>query len=220
MRKLILEKIGSSLYKKAETAEEILAAQRLHHDGYLEVGYIDKPTSIGIIEDGYHKFSDYIVAIHINDNHKGEVVGVIRAVKYSSLGFPVLNEFRLYKKWEKFLKKLDLNQVIEVGALFTKPGYHVARGLYREIWQYSKMNGYKYWLAAIDERLFKVFTKRLYFYFDKIGKEKFYLGSVSIPAILDCQKQKILMYQHAPELAVFYDKIKFPHEIERIIELV
>lgn len=223
-KKISSEIIGPFLYKQAETEEEIHLARKLHHDGYLEVGYIERSTATGTIEDGYHKFSDYLIAIYINDNQngsvKGKVVGVIRAVRYSSLDFPVMNEFKFYKKWEKFLREVNLNQVIEVGALFTKPGYYVARGLYRQVWQFSKLNNYKYWLAAIDERLFKVFTKRFCFYFDQIGKKKFYLGSVSVPALLECQKQKKLMYQHAPEFAAFYDKFKFPYEIERIIELV
>jgi hypothetical protein len=219
------EIIGNVLYKKAETAEEILLARRLHHDGYLRVGYISKPTPTGTIDDGYHKFSDHLIAICLNNtNHsapkRGEIVGVIRAVKYSQLGFPVINEFKLYPEVKKLLEVVDMNYVIEVGALFAKPGYFVAKGLYRAIWQYSKIRGDRYWLAAIDKRLFNIFIKRYHFYFDQIGPEKFYLGSVSVPAILDCRRQKILMYQNAPELAAFYDKAKFPSYLEPIIELV
>ena len=227
-KELLSEIIGNVLYKKAETEKEIFLARKLHHDGYLRVGYISEPTPTGTIDDGYHEFSDYLIAIHLNDFNNsnsekgfnsGEIVGVIRAVKYSQLGFSVINEFKLYPEVKKLLEVVDMNYVIEVGALFAKPGYFVAKGLYRAIWQYSKIRGDRYWLAAIDKRLFNIFIKRSHFYFDQIGPEKFYLGSVSVPAILDCRRQKILMYQNAPELAAFYDKAKFPSYLEPIIEL-
>jgi len=223
-KEFLPEVIGNILYKKAETEEEIFLARRLHHDGYLRVGYISKPTPTRTIDDGYHKFSDYIIAVYLNGSNEnarsGEVVGVIRAVKNSPLGFPVLNEFKIYLPFREWLRNVDKNRIIEVGALFTKPGYSVARGLYRAMWQYSKARGDKYWLAAIDKRLFRVFTQRAHFYFDQIGLERLYLGSITIPAVLDCRKQKVLMYQHAPELAAFYDKAKFPSYLEPIIELV
>lgn len=221
---LLPEQIGPFICKIAVSSKEIKLGRKLHHDGYLKVGYISRPSPTGMIEDPYVESSDFIIAILPNDDGRGcisgEIVGVVRIIKDSNAGYPLLNEFELYPRSKDRIKKLDFARVVEISSLSVKPGYGAAKALYRYAWQYSKARGDLYWLAAIDRDLFDVFRKRFHFYFDRIGRDKLYLGSITVPAMLDCIKQKELMYKHAPGLASFYDKPQIPKKLIPIWELV
>jgi len=216
---LLPEKIGPLVYKLANTEEEINIARRIHHDGYLRVGYISGATPTGMVEDGYHPYSDYIIAILMNgkSKRKGEVVGVMRIIKNSPLGYPTLNEFEISKRAKDWISSIDPESIIEVGSLFVKPGYSAAKGLYRYAWQYSKIRRDTLWLACIDKTLFEVLKRRYQFYFKRIGREQFYLGSVTVPAMLDCGRQRLLMDSR---LFAFYDKPQVPKSMVNILELV
>ena len=219
-RKILLpEQIGPLVYKLAETDQEIEIARRLHHDVYLRVGYIEEPVPSGMIEDGYHPYSDYVIAILENGRPKrrGEVVGVMRIIKNSELSYPTLNEFMVLKKVKNWIDSIDQEGIIEVGSLCVKPGYSAAKGLYRYAWQYSKIRRDTLWLACIDKTLFEVLKRRYQFYFKKIGREQFYLGSVTVPAMLDCGRQRLLMDSR---LFAFYDKPQVPKSMVNILELV
>lgn len=212
------EVIGSLIYKIADTEDEIYLARRLHHDIYLGVGYIKEPTLSGMIEDGYHPYSDYIIAIFIDGKPgKGEIVGVTRIIKNSPLGYPTLKEFKISKKAGAWMDSVDPYSIIEIGSLCVKPGFSAAKGLYRYAWQYSKIRRDILWLACIDKDLLDILKKRYQFYFEQIGKEKFYLGSITVPAVLDCKRQKALMN---PKLFAFYDKPQVPEKMVKILELV
>jgi len=218
VRDLKPEQVGSFLYKVAE-GNEIRKAQEFQHDGYLRIGYIDKPNPTRFIEDPYQKYSAYIIALKSENGviGNGELVGVIRQIHHSSLGFPVINDFKLYPEAKARLESIDPQTIVELGGLYTEPGCNVAKDLYSYAWQRSKLLGHRHWLAAIDLRLFKIFRKRLLFQFNQIGYEKFYLGSITVPAMMDCVFQKQYMWGKAPHLATLYDK---PLQLEETFNLL
>lgn len=221
--KLLTESCNSILYKIATSKHEIELARRFQHDGYLHVGYIKEPTPTGKIEDDYWQYSDYIMAISLDEqnNHNGsditgDITGVIRLVKNSKNGFPVLNDFDLFPEIKRSIRSLNLDNTVEIGALFAMPGSNVGRGLYRAAWQYSKARSIKHWLAGIDKRVYRIFEKAFYFSFKQIGPEKHYVGSITVPAILDPAAQVKRLYKINPKLGDFYDKPSIKGQIELI----
>src|SRR5678816_1299112 len=82
-------KQGVITYAVATTSEMVLAAKHLHHDVYLQMGYISKPYADRIIPLQHNGSTIYIVAL----NDTREVIGTIRL----NIGSP----FSTLKVWER-----------------------------------------------------------------------------------------------------------------------
>ncbi len=203
----IPERIGDLVYKMADTPEELLEAKRLHHDVYLRKDYIDNPYPNGIIEDQYAPHSDYITAIYLpddeNDEYRGKIVGVMRMIRHSEAGLPALNNFDIFPDFRQRLSGNELQKTVELSALAVRGQFNVAKGLYRFAIQYSDFMGDVYWLAVLDERLAKAYIRRFKFFFEKIGKPKFYIGDETTPYIMSRKFQREMMPEESPELAEF-----------------
>lgn len=217
------EKIGDILYKIAETEQELHDAKRLHHDVYLEKGYIDEAYPGGIIEDQYAAHSDYIIAIYNPDdsseeNH-GLIVGVMRMIKFSEAGLPSINSFSIDDYFMKRLSLSEMEKTVELSALAVKRPYNVAKGLYRFAIQYSDLRGDINWIAVLDERLAKAYISRFKFFFEKIGESKFYMGDITTPYIMSRKFQREMMPKEAPELAEFFYSERLDSSIINIEDL-
>lgn len=223
---LLPEQIGPVVYKIAQGDRELALAQKLHHDAYLRRGYIDKPHPNNMIIDEYSPHADYIIAIFIkngddnDDEAVGEVVGTMRMIKNSLVGFPALNEFSVYPEYIEKLSGIGFDHIVELSALSVKEGYNVAKGLYRYAVIRSDHREDTHWLAVLDEKLFIIYRGRFHFYFEPIGEGRFYMGAITRPYIMDRARQKKLMRRFAPELAEFLYADKVDQDISQIMELI
>jgi len=171
-----------ALYKyKIADNRELTSALKLVHDRYFEAGYIKTPLKNNTFYDEYVKNSIYFVAKKDN-----QVVGTIRLIKYLDKGLPSINEFDIENKYRKIIKR-NTKKVVEVGNLAALPGNEIAKGLYKIAINYSIKEGYKYWVAAVDQGLFVYLIKKYPFIktiFHIIAEPKDYVGSVSVPIIM------------------------------------
>ena len=187
---LSTQSIGQFRYGLA-SVEELDRVRRFHHDRYLGVGYIEKPTPTGMIEDDFVGFSSYFFAQRASDD---EVVGVIRQIQSSFCGLPALNEFEVDPHWIDIISSYEHKQIVEIGSLAVLPGHpKCVKGLYRSIWQRSRTEGHKVWVAAIDSRLLRSFSMMRGFHWTSIGNPMFYMGSETVPvaAIVDDQARNM-----------------------------
>jgi hypothetical protein len=203
------EKIGDFLYKVAD-GDEIEMARKFHHDCFLRSGFISESSPTQMIEDQYVEKSTYLIALKVKDRgssqDEAEIVGVIRQIQQSPMGVPTLNNFEIDSKYKKELSCIPDQEIVEIGSLSSHPQHNVGKGLYRFAWQRSKLLKHSIWLAAIDERLYRVFKAKLFFEFVTIGRPDLYQGSITVPAVLDRATQAKEMPLKAPELWNFFDQ--------------
>jgi hypothetical protein len=170
------------LYKIANK-EEAIIARRFVYKRYSEVGYLEE-SNTKIFNDKYTKYSIYFIAI---DELTKQIVGVIRLVKVSGEGLPVLNSFDVKTKISE--------HSMEIGNLVADPYNDIAKGLYKIALVYSLNNNIRYWYAGIDKRLLeRLFDKYfiLRFTCKKIANPKYYIGSVSVPIMIKIKKIMLL----------------------------
>ena len=71
-------------------------------------------------------------------------------------------------------------------SAFTKlPKHEVGLHLIRTTLRYSYQNGITHWVACIDERVYRYLNRVFGSIFKGIGIPKEYLGSISVPCIVD-----------------------------------
>ncbi len=149
----------------------------LHHQRYCEVGYFEINE-----QDKYQNDSVYFIA-QIPELQK--IVGVIRLIFKGLDELPTIKHFEIYDIEKARLSQLESYQYGEISA-FTKLCEHdVGLGLIRTVLQYSLKQGITHWVCCIDERVYKYMHRMFKFPFKTIGISKVYLGSVSIPCVLD-----------------------------------
>jgi len=76
--------------------------------------------------------------------------------------------------------------------------------LYRQIYNYSRVNHINYWYAAMEQDLARVLNK-LDFQFEQIGLKANYFGPVA-PYLADLQKSQERVEQHNPALMAWMKK--------------
>lgn len=127
-------------------------------------------------------------AAHFIALNSTEPVGTSRLIKNSELGLPIE---RLVD-----IKTLNLNpnrmvEVSRLAAVKSERDNHllVFFGLTRLMWRYANKQRMETWAAVADIPLFRL-LKRIEMPFIFIGKPVWYLGSKSIPVIVDLKKTR------------------------------
>jgi N-acyl-L-homoserine lactone synthetase len=152
-------------------------AIRLHHQRYQEVGFFRKDE-----KDPYEPNSNYFVAESMMDN---TIVGVTRLIFEKLEELPTMKYFSLYDLEKAKLMQLDRNQYAEISAFTKLPQHDVGIGLIRTVLQYSRHTGISHWICCIDERVYNYMHRMFKFPFKVVGAPKLYLGSTSIPCVLN-----------------------------------
>jgi N-acyl-L-homoserine lactone synthetase len=155
-------------------------AIELHFNRYLEVGFFKKGE-----EDPFEKDSVYFAAV---DETENKVVGVNRLIFKPMNELPALKEFLIYDIEKRKLKQLESFRYAEMSALTKLPQHDCTIGMLRETIQYSLENGITHWFCSLDERVYRYMNRMFHFPFQQIGEPKVYLGSNTIPCILDLKE--------------------------------
>ncbi len=161
------------------TVEGILRekAVKLHHQRYYEVGYF-KENDV----DPYEECATYFVAQSVKSK---EIVGVTRLIYEELHELPTMKNFNIYDIENLKLSKLDKNKVAEVSA-FTKMKKHdVGLAIIKTVLNYSLDQEMTHWICCIDERVYNYMHRIFKFPFEVIGEPQVYLGSKSIPCLLN-----------------------------------
>ena len=185
-----MKQINSSheiVYTVVTSNEMIVAAKHLHHDVYLQMGYLSKPYADRIIPFEYDDSSIYIAAI----DGVNEVVGTIRL----SIGMP----FNTFKEWsdnfypscEGLIKDVMSARSFEIGALAVKKSYSsqkISWGLYKASYQVALALNLSYGVISMDYRALRS-MEMLGWFVVKIGQPMDYYGSLTIPGVMPVHMQ-------------------------------
>lgn len=178
-------------------------AIKLHRKRYSEVGFLLEDE-----KDPYESDSLYFVA---KDQEKNAIVGVTRLIFKPFLELPTVEHFTIYDLDLKKLQKLDNNKYAEFSAFTKMPQHEVGMDIIRTVFQYSLHHGITHWICCIDERVYKYLNRVFGPVFKMIGEPKVYLGSISIPCIIDINNG-VLAFKHTkPKLYDFI--VNFENQI-------
>jgi len=172
----------------------------LHRKRYSEVGFLKKDE-----QDPYEKDSLYFVA---QDNTSNEIVGVTRLIFKELTDLPTFEHFSIYDIDLIRLQKLDKHRFAEVSAFTKMPQHEVGMEIIQTVFQYSLQQGITHWICCIDERVYKYLNRVFGSVFKVIGEPKVYLGSVTIPCVLDIPSSTPIFKQTRPKLYDFLFKDK------------
>lgn len=152
-------------------------AVKLHYQRYQEVGFFTKED-----KDTYEQDSIYFIAKPQDRQH---VAGLTRLINLPLHELPTIKEFHIYDIPKAKLEQLDRKKYAEISAFTKIPKHDCGLGLIKTALKYSQDTGITHWIGCIDERVYNYMHRMLKFPFQVIGEPKVYLGSKTIPCVLN-----------------------------------
>lgn len=166
--------------------DQLKKSYRFRYHLYCEVEKLlkkeDYPNKLEF--DKFDEHSIHFVALDNNDN----IVGTIRLIKDSELGFPTEEEFNL----KEIMKKDNRKKTIEVSRLMTTKEYRksfLSNDLYKAIYKYSNQNNIEFWLGCVEIWLLKK-IKAVFDNIEIIGEPKFCFNAMNYPFLIDLKKMQ------------------------------
>ncbi|MFA5030029.1 MAG: GNAT family N-acyltransferase [Patescibacteria group bacterium] len=153
--------------------------------------------------DVYEQHSTHFLLYKSNSK---DLIGYVRLVKPNSQGLPIEKDFGL-----KIEKSKNINEgLLEVSRLCIDPDYRYSASgnqgilllLLKSVYKYSINNKYNLLYAAIDSNVYKKLNK-FGFSFNVLGASKYYMGSESIPVLLNLNHESIWLKIVNPALWSF-----------------
>lgn len=167
-------------------------AIELHHKRYEEVGYFSKNET-----DHYEKYAEYFV---VQTENLDEVVGITRLIYTKLEELPTMKNFQIYDIERARMQQLDKSRYAEISA-FTKMQQHdVGLGLIRMMFQYSFSHGLTHLVCCVDERVYRYMVRAFNFPYKVIGEPKVYLGSTTIPCVINLAEGIASLKESRPKL--------------------
>jgi len=168
---------------QVKTPEQKQVFRSLWTSVWTDEGYANDKEPLHEIEEHYAVFNPWSTDLLLYFCFTP--IGTIRLIwDNGTVGLPVLNDFETEKRWK--------GRVVEATLLTVKKGY---RGrfhhlpsliLWRELYRRAGNRGMEGIVMAADVRVLCL-LRRL-FPFQLVGKEKFYEGSLTVPAYLSMEQ--------------------------------
>ena len=149
----------------------------LHHQRYQEAGFFKQDE-----DDPYIDSSTYFV---VQTAEAKEVVGVTRLIFMSLDDLPTMKHFNIFDIEKLKLAGLENSKYAEISAFTKMPKHDVGLGLIKTVLNYSLANDLTHRVCCIDERVYRYMHRIFKFPFEVIGEPNVYLGSKTIPCVLN-----------------------------------
>lgn len=149
----------------------------LHHQRYQEVGFFKQN-----MEDPYIENSTYFI---VQTPDRSKVVGVTRLIFMPWEDLPTMKHFDIFEIEKLKLAGIETNKYAEISAFTKMPKHDVGLGLIKTVLNYSLNNDLTHWVCCIDERVYRYMHRIFKFPFTVIGEPNVYLGSKTIPCVLN-----------------------------------
>ena len=182
------------MVKPAQTLEEIEGAKDVEYETFLGQGYIGTNAHNRVQE---YKILDPCSDFYVVKAPNGGVVAEIRRVKFNpSIGFLTTKEFEVEPYWKQIINRTieespeQIEEMVSIGVLdqYRAVGrFAFILSAFRLSWQDSVKKGVKYWIYTGDKTAFRLLKQIFHFPMVQIGPVKYYLGSDTVPGVLDIQ---------------------------------
>lgn len=167
-----------------------------------------EPTMGGLEYDEFDRHSVHYMTLNTN----GEVIGTVRLVLDSPLGFPVNRHFEI-PHGDRSIHMAEVSR-LAVCKSVSNMKHTVMLHLCKAIYDYSIENGIIYWYAILDEPVLRLML-RLGFVFNKIGEGKYCFGDVTSPYLLSLEETMARLEVYKPRIHQFFAQPK--HAIKATI---
>ncbi len=180
LRAYLIKPKKKYIFKVVSDPVSITGVFRLRHDVYcLRDKLLDaRDYPEGIERDEFDEKAIHIAAY----NRKGEIVGAVRLIKNSELGFPTEKEFHL----EKRMSKVPHDKMAEISRFLTdskERGNMLMLELSKALYLYSRDHGIEHWIGCAESW----FINKLNFFFgpiDMMGEPQFSFNAMNYPFTL------------------------------------
>jgi len=170
-------KEGFELHSIQNVEEEDQMYQLRYRVYCEEYNYLDPKNYPDKREkDVYDPYSVHFVILNKNNSHES-VIGTVRIIRNSKVGFPLENNFKI----DLNSRNIPRDSLIELSRLVIDKKYRIDNymlDLVRELYHYVKRFKIEYVYSVMDERLFMPLQKMQY-PFVKIGNTTQYQGSTT-----------------------------------------
>ena len=164
-------------------------AKKLEYDVYLREGYSEANSREEVLEN-----IEYPDFIHFVARVNGEVIGALRLVvdtkpRHGLFRLASFGHFSIHPWVQEALHGVELKKTVEVGTMVIKPEYRGGETytlLFQKAFEYCLMKRLKFAMSTIDENFFNRLIKRG-MPFKAMGERRYYMGSYTIPAIIDLE---------------------------------
>jgi hypothetical protein len=165
---------------------------------WQEEGYAHEGEPLPEIEAHYQLFDPYSTDILIW--YLGIIpIGTARIIwPNNEVGLPVLNDFEVAPCWNGLVAEITLLTLKREWRGIIIPTLL----LFRKVYKLTKEKGLDGIVMAADIRLFRFLRKM--FPIKKIGKEKFYEGSITVPCCLIFSEAERIVESSNPKLYYFF----------------
>jgi len=178
-------------------------AALIEYNTFLESGYIKPNRYERVLE--YDRFEGTSEFFQLYDTRISEIIAVVRYITRKSpelcrSDFQTLSDFEIEERYLKMLREIDSDKLYEIGTISIvkkRRSIHTLMTLFQGIGNLHEERQYKTGLASMDRKLFYIFknlvNRNLFNVKEnkkvtvkKIGIEKIYMGSVTIPMMYTC----------------------------------
>lgn len=195
-------------FRQVRSEDEMREVQRIRYEVYCqEKGFLnpcDYPD--GLEQDEYDSRSVHFVAVETDDGQE-KILGTLRLIKPSSLGFPAARHFSLSRPISNPAKTLELSRLIVVKEA-RRLSIHILMGLSKEVYLYSREQGVSDLYAILEEPLLKL-LRRLGLPFGDVGEGHWYMGAKTFPVYLSITGAEDVL---ADNNAFFFAYLQAPKE--------
>lgn len=179
------------------TGKERAEAVALHYQRYQEVGFFTQNE-----QDPYELFSTYFGVSTLFDK---KMVGVSRLIFKDVEELPTVKHFNIFDIEKRKIKLLERSKVVEMGAFTKLPQHDVSLGLIKICLQHSFQSGITHWICCLDERVYKYMHRIFKFPFNVIGETQVYLGSNTVPCLLNLSECIECLRQSRPAVYDYFE---------------
>ena len=175
-------------------------AMRLEYDVYLREGYIEPNDRHVVLEN-----LDYPEFVHFVARANGKTIGALRLVtdprpRHGAFRLASFRHFSIHHWATDLLQRADQRRVVEVGTMVIDPefrGGNTYVQLFQKAFEYAVLTRVHYALSTIDEGFFNRLIKRG-LPFREMGERSFYMGSWTVPAMIDVEQLVRTMFGPQP----------------------
>jgi len=215
-------------FKLAESSQERMRMLIAYQCVYKENGYLPRDYDVTKTDEWYG-LSIPLIGV----TERGKVVAATRFIRPDTNNlFPIhyvpkfgdicIDEEENVYGYCLPKSPEDINKTVEISALALVPealdreNHSIMKGTIKAMFNYFEDNGINFVYASLDKRVYDLLIS-CGIPFEKVGKEAFYMGSITVPVFMDLRKMLDIMKKNAlgtdgnivnKELLEFHDFIK------------
>lgn len=175
-------------------------ALRTEYEVFAEAGFAEADDQAVKRLLGYRDYdANSVMVVACNEE---KIIGVLREIHPDHRGWSSFKTVIDFPEVLSHLSSIQPASVLEIGTVAIPRkhrGADLAVKLYGSVLQFNPQA--TAWIASLDERVFRLYRERIGFLFETVGIPRFYMGSMTVPAILAVNRTLDHLHRTRPLIA-------------------